>query len=270
MAQSDEGMSSSTKVLLAVLGGGGLLALACCGGVGWLGYRAWESFQQTIQESITQIEELDEIYVDDPARIAELTATIVDIRIPARYEPYLGEDHTSVDFFRKQVHYGSNDDVGGIVIREMLAGDLTTREEAARILAGELTEEGWFYEFEPVSTEQRTFTINGEECSFEFRTGTDPDSGDNVREVVGTVPSGGGVAYLVVYDTTANWDEAAIVAMIESIKIGQPGPEAELTPMDASPDAATPTDTLPESPAETPYESPGGTPGTPDAGTTAP
>jgi hypothetical protein len=270
MARSDEGMSSSTKVLLAVLGGGGLLALVCCGGVAWVANRAWQNFQQTIQESIAQVEEMDEVYIDDPDQIAALTATIVGIDIPARYEPYLGEDHTSVEVLRKQVHYGSNDDLGGIVIREMLAADVTTREEAARVLAGEVTEEGWFYEFEPASTEQRTFTINGEECTFEFRAGKDPDSGDDLRAVVGTVPSGGGVAYLAIYDTAANWDEAAIVSMIESIRMGQPAAAAETAPAVSSPDAATPTDIPVEAPSATPAESPPETPGTPDGGTTSP
>lgn len=270
MAQSDEGMSTSTKVILAVLGVGGVLALVCCGGLAWWGNRVFQDFKQQFEESIAEIEQMDDIYVDDPAQIAELTATIVAIDIPARYEPYLGEDHTSVDVLRKQVNYSSDDDLGGILIREMLAGDVTTREEAAQILADELTEEGWFYEFEPASTEQRTFTINGEECVFEFRAGNDPDSGDDVREVVGAVPSGGGVAYLAFYDTAENWDEAAIVAMIESIKLGQPGPAAESTPAISSPDAATPTETPPESPAETPAESPGESPDASDSGTTTP
>ncbi len=270
MARSDEGMSTSTKVILGVLGVGGVLALACCGGLAWWGNRFVQDLRQSFEASIAEMEELDDVYVDDAGQIAELTASIVDIRVPPRYEPYLGEDHTSGQVLRKQVHYSSNDDEGGIVIREMLAGDVTTREEAARILAGELTEEGWFYEFEPASTDQRTFSINGEACVFEFRTGTDPDTGDDVREVVGTVPSGGGLAYLVIYDTSANWDEAAIVGMIESIRMGQPGPAVESTPANSSPDAATPTETPPESPAETPAESTGETPQAPGAATITP
>jgi hypothetical protein len=269
MARSDEGMSSSTKVILAVLGVGGVLALACCGGLAWWGNRVIQDFKQEFAESIAAMEEMEGVYVDDPDQIAALTATIVDIDIPVRYEPYSGEDHTSIEVLRKQVHYSSDDDVGRIFIREMLAGDVTTREEATRILAGELTEEGWYYEFEPTSTEQRTFTINGEECVFEFRAGNDPDMGD-MRQAAGAVPSGGGVAYLAIYDTAASWDEAAIVAMIESIRMGQPGPAVESTPAISTPDAATPTETPPESPAETPAESTGETPEAAGAATTTP
>jgi hypothetical protein len=133
-----------------------------------------------------------------------------------------------------------------------------------------LTEEGWFYEFESTSTEQRTFTINGEECVFEFRAGNDPETGDDMRQAAGAFPSGGGVAYLAIYDTAANWDEAAIVAMIESIKPGQPGPAAESTPAISSPDTATPTEAPPDAPAETPADLPGETPVIPDAGATTP
>jgi hypothetical protein len=267
MARSDEGMSSTTKVVLAVLGVGGVLLLVCCGGLAWWGNRVVQDFKKTFEESIAEMEEMDEIYAEDPARIAELAASIVDIQVPPRYVPYLGEDHTSTDVLRKQVTYSSSDDLGGVVIREMLQGDITTREEATRILAGELTEEGMVYEFEPESSSQRAFTINGEECMFEFRAGKDPDGGDDMRQAAGAVPSGGGLAYLLVYDTAPNWDEAAIVAMIESISIGKPRPGVESLPAVPGPDAVVPTETPSDSPAAIP---PGETSATPAGTSEAP
>jgi hypothetical protein len=232
-----------------------VLVLLCCGGAYWWGQRVMNDFRQGFEEGLAELEELDEMYFDDPAAIAGLTTSIVEITIPPRYEPSFGQDLTSANHLRKQVNYESEDGLGGVVIREMLAGNVTTRDEAARILAGELTEEGWFYAFEPASTEQRTFMVNGEECVFEFRAGRDPDSGDDVREVVGTVPSSGGVVYLAVYDTVANWDEAAIVAMIESIRIGSAGPDGESGAIEASP-AASPADGATGNPAALPADSP--------------
>jgi len=264
MARSDAGMSPSTKLVLAILGTGGVLGIVCCGVLAWWGSRLWQDFKQTFKESIA--EELDELYVDDPAQIAELTARIVDIRVPPRYAPFFGTDHTFSNVMRRQVMYVSDDQVGGLVIREMLTDDVISRDEVARILSGELSEDGWVYESEPESTSQRTFTINGEECVFEFRAGKDSDSGNEMRQAAGVVPSGSGLAYLVVYDTAANWDEAAIVAMIESIRIGRPDAAAGSAPAVSSPATAVPMEvppvTPPESPAETPAESTRETSGT--------
>ena len=270
MARSGEGMSTSTKVILAVLGVGGVLALVCCGGLAWWGNMLVQDLKQGFEESFAEMEVLDEMYIDDPVQIAELTASICDIRIPPRYEPNAGEDLTTIDLLRKQVSYDSSDGFGRLMIREMLRDEITTLDESAQILADELSEKGWDFTLVSATSSRRTFTISGEECVFDFQSGKDTGPGNEIRQVTGFFPSESGLAYLIVYDRVEHWDEAAIVAMIESIKMGQPGPAAESTTAVDGPDAATPTDTRPDAPAETPADLPGETPDIPDAATTTP
>lgn len=260
MARSDEGMSTTTKVILAVLGVGGIFGLICCGGLVWWGKRTMDDFKQAFEQSIA---EMEEVYVDEPQQVADLTASIVEIQIPSRYQPETGEDYTSTDMLRKQVNYASNDYLGRVVIREMLKGDVTTREEAARILADELKDEGSVYEFEPTSSSQRTFTIGGEECLFEFQAGNNPDTGVAIRQLLGAVPSGSGLAYIVTYDSAEHWDEEAIVAMIESIKPGRPVQETESPSTEETPDAGS-GDAPTEGALELPHEPAVPTPGTPE------
>jgi len=231
MAHSDKRMNSAARVVLTIVAGSCVLGLASCG-----------SADRAIDDSVADREaanaeaddaepnELDQMYALGPQKIARLTASIIEIQIPPRYEADAGEDFSSAGILRRQVHYLSSDYQGNILIREMLRDDVTTREAALRTLVDELKNDSWIFEFDSAAGTQRTFTIGGEECVFEFQSGNDPTSGDARRQAFGAVPSGGGIAYVVVNDTAANWDEDAIVAMLQSIKVGQGAPASDPSP----------------------------------------
>jgi hypothetical protein len=66
-------------------------------------------------------------------------------------------------------------------------------------------------------TETRELQIDGQAQKFEFVEGTDPESKTDVRQIAGTFPGRGGLAFLMLRETEAAWDEARFVKMIESI-----------------------------------------------------
>jgi hypothetical protein len=255
MAQSEDGMGTGAKVVLALLGVGCVMVLLCCGGAYWWGQRVMNDFRQGVEEGLAELEELDEMYLDDPAAISGLTTSIVEIAIPARYEPSFGQDLTSANHLRKQVNYVSSDGFGRLVIREMGGDDITTRDESARLLADEVSEEGWDFSLLSATTSQQTFVVGGEECVFEFQSGKDTGPGNEMRQVTGSFPSESGLAYLLINDRAEHWDEAAIVAMIESIRIGNASPAGDSGTIEASP-AASPADDATETPAGLPADSP--------------
>ena len=66
------------------------------------------------------------------------------------------------------------------------------------------------------SSETRTFVIDGQDREFVFAVGTN-SAGETVHQVTGVFPGRNGTATLMMMDDDANWDEAAIEQMIESI-----------------------------------------------------
>ena len=80
-----------------------------------------------------------------------------------------------------------------------------------------MQQQGQNQELNVTSTETRTYSINGEEYEFEFVQGTRKQDNVAMRRVMGVIPGKAGAAFLMVFDTEANWDEAAITGMIESM-----------------------------------------------------
>lgn len=80
-------MSTTTKVLLTLVGIGGLFFLLCCGGLFFAGFK----FQQFAKNAVKQ----------DPESVREVTADIIGIDIPDDFEPKQSMDM----IFMKMVIY---------------------------------------------------------------------------------------------------------------------------------------------------------------------
>jgi len=202
---NDEGMSSTMKVVLIILGAGGVLALICCGGVFYFG----KQFADKIQNSMTQ----------EPARIREITSSIVDITIPDVYSPQMAMDFGMMGVQMKMCAYARDGggDGGGVFIMEMAGPQNANKQQMKQQFQQSLRQQGKSQELTIESSETRTFTINGEECQFEFIKGKNSQNNQEMRQVMGVIPGKSGAAFLMVFETEENWDEAAIVQMIESM-----------------------------------------------------
>jgi hypothetical protein len=226
----NEGMSSSTKVVLIILGAGGVLALVCCGGIIWFG----KSMADKVQNAMSS----------DPARIREVTASVIDITVPDVYAPKMAMDFGMMGMQMKMCAYSRAGDAGGVFIMEMTAPPSANKDQMKQQFQQSLRQQGQNQDVTIESTETRTFTINGEECAFEFIKGKNTQNNQDMRQVMGVIPGKSGAAFLMVFETEENWDEAAIVQMIESMG----GTEVTST-------AAPATEEAPVEPA--PAEAPG-------------
>lgn len=199
----NEGMSSTTKVVLIILGAGGVLALVCCGGVMYFG----KQFADKIQNSISQ----------DPARIREVTASIVDVTVPDVYSPKMAMDFGMMGMQMKMCAYSRDGDAGGVFIMEMTAPPNANKAQMKQQFQQSLRQQGQNQDVTIDSSETRTFSINGEECQFEFIKGKNTQTNQDMRQVMGVIPGKSGTAFLMLFESEENWDEDAVIRMIESM-----------------------------------------------------
>lgn len=202
-SQRDAGMSTTTKVILAI---GGLFCVAllvCCGIAMWFGNKA----VNTIAESTTE----------NPAEIQSIADSIASIQIPEVYQPQTGVDF-DLGFSMQMAIFSRNagGQQGAVVLMQMAAPGQQNDEQMKAQFRQQMQQSGQNQEITVESSETRTFTIDGEECDFEFVAGTD-QSGNPVRQVMGVFPGRGGAAFLVVFESEEDWDEEAVVELIESI-----------------------------------------------------
>jgi len=199
----NEGMSGTTKVVLIILGAGGVLALVCCGGIIWFG----KSMADKVQNAMT----------DDPVRIREITASVIDITVPDVYAPKMAMDFGMMGMQMKMCAYSRDGDAGGVFIMEMAAPASANKAQMKQQFQQSLRQQGQNKEVTIESSETRTFTINGEECEFEFIKGKNTQNNQDMRQVMGVIPGKTGAGFLMVFETEENWDEQAIVQMIQSM-----------------------------------------------------
>jgi hypothetical protein len=211
-----QGMSSTAKVLLILGSIAGVCLLVCCGGVAVVGWKFQGAFKNFAENLTTK----------DPNEIRARTAEIVHIDIPDAFPPMQAFDLMVM----KQIIYGKPNGGSMIVIVEInrqmqggqtAAGAKQQRQEILRQMRqqhqgqqpgninAEMNEE---------SNETREFTINGEKVPFEFIKGS--ANGAPTRQVVGVFAGRNGTTImLMLMAPESEYDEAAVVKMIESIRL---------------------------------------------------
>jgi hypothetical protein len=215
-----QGMSSTAKVLVVLGSIAGVCLLACCGGGIFLYMKAKDAIQNFAQNFTTT----------NPAEIRDRTADIVHIDIPEEYPPIRAFDF----FVMKQIIYGKEQggSPGAMVMIMHIdqpvprgQGPAAAKQQRDQILRQmreqqkgqqggnintDLTEQ---------SSETREFTINGEKVPFEFIKGTAANGGTPMRQVVGVFPGRSGMVMVMVMVPESEYNEEAIVKMIESIRL---------------------------------------------------
>jgi hypothetical protein len=232
MASEKQGSSSTTKVLAIVLVGGGVLMLLCCGGAFWFGRSM-----------------LGKMMIEDPDQVRARAAAIVDITIPEIYEPKMAMDMTAIGLPMTMCMFGRSGDDGGLMLMEMSGPMAGSQAQMKSQFQQGAQQQGQNQEINITSTETRTYLINGEEYEFDFLQGTRKQDNAAVRQMMGVIPGKTGTAFLMVFETEENWDEAAITAMIESMGATLVDKSDE-APADGTPaDGQTTDETAPAEPA---------------------
>jgi hypothetical protein len=217
-----QGMSSTAKVLIILGSIAGVSLLACCGGVVFVGWK----FQEVAKNFAANLT------TNDPQEVRARTARIMHIDIPEQFPPMMALDLV----FMKEIIYGTpnNPNKPMLLIVQIDKGFLgqqggaNTKQQRQEILQ-QMKQQGqqsgnMNTDIDEESSETREFTIDGEKVPFEFIKGTARGGGPS-RQVVGVIPGREGVIMLMMMVPESDYDEAAVVRMLESIRLA--GDEAD-------------------------------------------
>ena len=186
--------SGALKWVLIILGG--LCGLCCCGiiGAGIYGYSATGmSFDAGVGRTRTQ--------------------EIADIQMPAGMEPKFS---MSLAGQFKMIMWMSGDGQNGMVILVEGQGNVS-KEELRRSIDEQMQKQGQQGKIVIEKRETKTYTIRGEETTFEIARGK--AEGREIWQVSGGFPSkSGGQAVVLMMLPVDQYDEAAIDQIITSIK----------------------------------------------------
>ena len=234
-------VGTGVKVLVGLVVGGGLLAALCCGGV------IWDSFAAV---------EVD----DTPAGVRAKTDELLTLAVPDDYEPRAGRG-ISLPVLRwiapARLDAALYDTPGGgrlELVRTHLPPNLPAddREEYRQLLDQQLTGQvGAGPRFTMTKSDTRALpTADGRTVAWSFAEGTAGALGD-ARQVTGTVEEGPDVYTLELLLPEAEYDEAEVVALLQSLAVVTPGvepvPAGNAAPLE---EAEVPVEPVPVDPVD--------------------
>ncbi len=232
-------MSSTAKVLLVLGSIAGVVMLLCCGGGVYLFYKAKDMVSMS----------------SSAPDVKQRTDEIVQIDIPTDFVPAQAFKFTvpNVMSMKWAIYKKGASDQSILMLMEMNQAGMAAkggadakqqRDQMLQAMRQQQGQQGGGTIKTPIheeSRESRVFTINGEKVEFDFIKGTRPVGGGAVRQVVGVFPGKEGVVMLMLLVDESEYDEAAIVKMIKSIRL--PGAAAANVSEEAD---ETATEKMPE------------------------
>ena len=197
----EPGMSTATKILIGLGIGGGVFTLLCCGGLYFLGQKAME----IIADAMT----------DDPVRIYAITREIAEIEIPDQFEPLAG---ANLIFMKMAIYKGAHEN-SSLMLAELSQDFGGDQEELRQEINDAASQKGQQHQqLKHRKAKSREFTVKGKTVKFEFAQGEGDDS-VVYHQVSGDFPGKGGrPAFLRLQVPAEDYDEQAILKMIESIR----------------------------------------------------
>ncbi|MFN7806065.1 MAG: hypothetical protein ACK5TO_18770 [Planctomycetaceae bacterium] len=255
--QPKKGMSTTAKVVMVMLGLGGVGLLLCCGGL--FGAGVW--LKRTAEQA----------QVTNPVEVRALAGQIASIKLPESFEPQQGLQLPVVGM--RMVTFYRPDRIGWtVVLMENSMGfdssDPAQRDQMIKQIQQQENQEGNL-----TDTEDREIEVAGQKVSFQF--GTKTIRGVTVRQVLGFVPLKKGVVMVNITGPIDDFDEDEVVAILQSIgEPGEPGvdsatgtamgaplaPQDPVTPPAAAGSATTETPPPVDEPVEAEQPEPAGVP----------
>jgi hypothetical protein len=193
-----QGMSTGVKVLIILLCIFGGIALLCCGGMIYVGYK----FKNAASE--------------DPTVVKEVTKKIADIDIPPNFHPVRSID---VSFWMKMrvVVYETKGRTGTLLLMEFSVPNASEQD-----MRQSLNQQGQGQNVRNLQikkTETKPFKIRGQDVEFTFAEAVESKSKVAYRQVKGAFPGKEkGAVMLMLQVQEKEYNEAAVVKMIKSIK----------------------------------------------------
>jgi len=198
-----KGMSTTAKVVLVMLGVGGVALLLCCGGL--FGAGVW--LQRTVQQA----------QVTNPEQVRELAGKIASIRLPESYVPQQGLQLPMLGM--RMVTFFRSDRPGFTVflMENNLAidsSDPAQRDQMIKQIQQQQGSQG----ANLTDTEERDIEVAGQKVPFQF--GNKNFNGMTLRQVMGFVPLKKGVVLVVITAPVDEFDEEELLPILQSI--GEP------------------------------------------------
>lgn len=190
--------SSWWKTLLILFGVSGLMMALCCGGGIWYASKSFD-------------------FNDDPVKAAAVQKEIVDLQILPELKPQGSMAMNLGVFQMKLVAYTSANSESMMLMEMQVAGQTEDQMQQSFRQQGQKQND----HFQMESSETRKLKVMGVERDFLFAKGKIQQPGGAAipaRQVTGMFPSKNGMGYLLLNASEDNYQEAAVIQMIESIQ----------------------------------------------------
>jgi len=261
--------SSSVKPVLVAAGAVvGLLLLVCGGAAGYVALMvpprdeepvanppmaptANEHFQMMQKRFAT----IEIPFTRDPAVVRKVAATIVDIDLPAEFEPIEAKRNTTKRWavFGKKSENAAVLKLAGIYleIADIIPGAPADNEMRRQVLEMAATDTGrndttLKRTREKMKSAERELTVLGRSAVFEFSQGKRDSDKKPVWRIAGAFRTDTGMAALVYLVPESEFDEEAVVRMIESLR---PAPDEDADADEPSaPRKPIPGNSIPDKP----------------------
>jgi hypothetical protein len=198
--QQKSGCGLKWLVLLGILFGGG--ALVCCGACGFLGFTFVPKVVQT------------------PADVTALTQEIVDVKVPADFQPVNGMKLDNFAMAIRGATYRQQQGRGHLQFLEVAVkfGDPAANEAQFKQQFRQSQNGQELKVLKIDQSEVREFPVRGQPVSFRFEEGSDVSSATKYRQVSGEFPGKNGPASLTLQVEEDAWNEEAVVEMLKSMQ----------------------------------------------------
>jgi len=193
-----KGMSGALKIILLLLGLFAVLGVVCCGVVVWVFF-----------SNVTT----------DPAKVSEMSDSIVTMQIPDYWEPVMGLNIVVI----RMVFYQNGNADGVLVLMEAAEDKFQNREEfeiqARMSITEQMNQQGNTVESTTViRSEHHNYSIRGEDVEFEFVVTEGDESGREFYEVTGIFDGNKHTVFLYMKAPSEDIDQESIAGMLESIE----------------------------------------------------
>lgn len=188
--------TSWLKVIVIMVALGGACAAICCGVGAYF---------------------MKDALVLDPVKVRAMQAEIVQIDIPAEFQPEMGLN-MNLGFMQMRMVGFQGQTGGGIFLAGMTVSG-QTQEQIEQGFQQEIDKQGEKFRID--SSETRKVKVDGLDRDFLFAKGAIvPDIGAEIpgRMVSGSIPAKQGAGYIQILVPEAQYDEAKVIQILESIR----------------------------------------------------
>lgn len=203
---------SNTKTILIITGVVAVCLLLCCGGGLMVAWKAADAFKTFAQNMV----------ISDPDEIRKQTAEMVDIEIPASFQPHQGMNMVAVRFVMYETDANKDGSTGMLMLMEMATQQFGVNpQQQEQELRKSMQQQQAGQGFTSSKSERREIEIRRQTVPFDFVEGTTtlaPGQEKKTHMISGVFKGKRGPVMLQLMLPDEDYDEEAVMKMLQSIK----------------------------------------------------